>query len=222
MIRDFRVKNFLSIKDKQELNFEAKSAESELVSQMPDGTLLYKLGIFYGSNASGKSNMLMALNAVFCRLVYPRVDASKLIDDYMPFEQTKDLPVEMFVSFYADGVRYDYEVKYNAQYILHEELNYYPNGFKSLFYERNFVDKNIQADIKFGASLHLTLKTQESIRDNTLNNHSVLSVCRKNNFKEDIRQFTALHEWVMTKYHDVDGDKNRPQGVIEILKEAFC
>jgi len=56
MIREFWVKNFLSIRDKQELNLVAKSTESELVSQMPDGTFLYKLGVLYGSNASGKSN----------------------------------------------------------------------------------------------------------------------------------------------------------------------
>ena len=221
MIREFWVKNFLSIKDKQELNFEAKSAESELVSQMPDGTALYKLGILYGSNASGKSNMLLALNAVFRILVYPETDASELMDDYHPFEQKKDDSTEMHISFYADGIRYDYDVQYDAHYILHENLIYYPNGAKAQFYERKFVGNNIQADIKFGQSLHLTTKTQDSIRENTLNNHSVLSVCRKNNFKEDILQFNALYQWIMTKYHDVDGDSDRPQGLVDILKETL-
>ena len=220
MIREFWVKNFLSIKDKQELNFEAKSAESELVSQMPDGTLLYKLGILYGSNASGKSNMLTAINTIFRILVYSKVDANASIEDYIPFEQIKDTPTEMHISFYADGIRYDYDVRYDAHYVLQEELYYYPNGTKTIFYERKYVDKNIQADIKFGPSLRLTVKTQESIRENTLNNHSVLSVCRKNNFKEDIRPFTALHEWIMTMYHDVDGDYHGKRGIVEILKEA--
>ena len=77
MIRDFWVKNYLSIRDKQELSFEAKGPESELVSVAADGTFLYKLGILYGSNASGKSNMLIALNEVFRLLVHPKSDAAR-------------------------------------------------------------------------------------------------------------------------------------------------
>lgn len=220
MIREFWVKNFLSIKDKQELNFVAKSAESELVTKMPDGTLLYKLGVFYGSNASGKSNMLTALNTVFSMLVNPLYDASESIIDNHPFKLTKDAPTEMYVSFYANDVRYDYYLRYNANYILREELNYYPKGSKVLFYQRDFAEKNIQADIKFGASLHLLPKTQESIRENTLNNHSVLSICLKYSFKEDILPFKNLHEWIMEMYHEVDGDENEIRGIVDILKEA--
>ena len=220
MIREFSVTNFLSIDSKQELNFIAKSAETELVAKMPDGTFLHKLGVLYGSNASGKSNMLLALNAVFRLLVFAKVDANDVIDTYAPFEPKKGEPTEMFVSFYANNIRYDYLVKYDANAILHEELSYYPNGFKTLFYERHYVDKNIQADIKFGQSLRLTLKTQDSIRENTLNNHSVLSVCRKINFKEDISPFAALHGWVMEHYHEVNGN-DAHQGPVDILKSAI-
>ncbi len=61
MIRDFWVKNYLSICDKQELSFVSKGPSSELVTEVADGVFLYKLGILYGSNASGKSNMLIAM-----------------------------------------------------------------------------------------------------------------------------------------------------------------
>ena len=37
MIRDFWVKNYLSIRDKQELSFVAKGPASELVSKVDDG-----------------------------------------------------------------------------------------------------------------------------------------------------------------------------------------
>ena len=53
MIRDFWVKNYLSIRDKQELSFLAKGPSSELVTEVVEGAFLYKLGILYGSNASG-------------------------------------------------------------------------------------------------------------------------------------------------------------------------
>lgn len=219
MIRDFWVKNYLSIRDKQELNFLAKGPSSELVTEVAEGVFLYKLGILYGSNASGKSNMLIALNEVFRLLVLPKSDTAQRINGSIPFVLTKDEPTEMHVSFYANGIRYDYDVKFNDKHILSETLYYYPNKSKSLFYERTFVGDNVQAEIKFGSSLRLLIKTQESIRENTLNNHSVLSVCRKAALKEDIAQFNILHGWIMENYHDVDGDGEK--GLVEILKEAY-
>ena len=90
-----------------------------------------------------------------------------------------------------------------------------------MFYERSFVGDNIQAEIKFGISLKLLSKTQKSIRENTLNNHSVLSVCRKAALKEDIEPFTILHGWIMDNYHDVDGDEDKNKGIVEVLKDAY-
>ena len=219
MIRDFWVKNYLSIRDKQELSFVAKGPASELVTEVIEGVFLYKLGILYGSNASGKSNMLIALNEVFSILVHPKSNANKIINGSIPFILTKNDSIEMHVSFYANGIRYDYDVSFNEKYVLSEALYYYPNKSKSLFYERSFVGENVQADIKFGPSLKLQVKTQESIRENTLNNHSVLSVCSKAALKEDIAPFNILHKWIMDNYHDVDGDGNK--GIIEILKNAY-
>mgnify|MGYP003367431685 FL=1 len=220
MIRDFWVKNYLSIRDKQELNFLAKESSSELVTEVAEGTFLYKLGILYGSNASGKSNMLIALNEVFRLLVLPKSDATQRINGSIPFILSKDDPTEMHVSFYANGVRYDYDVAFNDKNILSEALYYYPNKSKSLFYERTFVGDNVQAEIKFGPSLRLQVKTQESIRENTLNNHSVLSVCRKAALKEDIDPFNILCGWIEENYHDVDGDGEK--GIVEILKDAYA
>lgn len=219
MIRDFWVKNYLSIRNKQELSFVAKGPSSELVTEVADGVFLYKLGILYGSNASGKSNMLIAMNEVFRLLVMPKSDATVGIGGCIPFVLSKDESTEMHVSFYADGTRYDYDVTFNGKHILSEALYYYPNKSKSLFYERSFVGENVQAEIKFGASLKLQIKTQESIRENTLNNHSVLSVCRKAALKEDIAPFNELHSWIMENYHDVDG--NAEKGLVEIMKEAY-
>ena len=221
MIREFKVKNYLSIRDWQGLNFVTKGPVSELVVEIAKGVFLNKLGVLYGANASGKSNMLVALNEVFRILVAPKSDAANRIKGYLPFALTKDKPTEMHVSFYADGIRYDYDVSFNGSFILKEILNYYPNGSKSLFYERTFVGENIQADIKFGTSLKLLAKTQESIRENTLNNHSVLSVCRKTALKEDIEPFNRLYSCIMNNYHDVDGDGNKDKGIVDILSSAY-
>ena len=221
MIREFWVKNYLSIRDKQEVSFLAKGPSSELVTEVVDGMFLYKLGILYGSNASGKSNMLIALNEVFRLLVLPKSDAAMGISGYIPFVLTSKEPTEMHVSFYACGIRYDYDVIFNDKFILSETLNYYPKGQKALFYDRSFVGENVQSEVKFGSSLKLQLKTQQSIRENTLNNHSVLSVCRKIALTEDIEPFNVLHKWVMENYHEVDGDDTDKKGLVEILKNAY-
>lgn len=222
MIREFWVKNYLSIRDKQEVSFLTKGPSSELITEVADGVYLYKLGVLYGSNASGKSNMLIALNEVFRLLVTPKSDATESIRGCIPFVLTSKEPTQMHVSFYACGIRYDYDVKFNEKMVLSEILNYYPKGQKALFYERTFVGENVQAEIKFGTSLKLQSKTQQSIRENTLNNHSVLSVCRKTALTEDIEPFNVLHKWVMENYHEVDGDAANKKGLVEILKDAFA
>ena len=164
--------------------------------------------------------MLWALDEVFHLLTYPKANAKMKISRYIPFVLSKDKPTEMFVSFYAEGIRYDYQILFDANHILREELNYYPKGSKALFYERNYKGQNLQAEIKFGVSLHMSLKTQDSIRENTLNNHSVLSVCLKNTFKEDIQPLAKLHSYIMAHYHNVDGD-TESRGIVEILKDAY-
>lgn len=220
MIRNYWVQNFLSIRDKQELNFIAKGPQSELVAEMENGEHIYKLGILFGPNASGKSNMLWSIFSTFYLLVNPLSKEDEKIKCFFPFALTKERPTQMSVSFYANGIRYDYFIEYNKEAILKEELLYYPNGSKALFYEREFVSENVQANIKFGSTLNLKTKTKESIRNNTLNNHSVLSVCQKNTFTKDIEPFTRLYKWVMAYYHNIDGDFSE-RGIVEILEEAY-
>lgn len=65
MIREFSAENYLSIDSRQKLSFVAKGPASELVAEVAPGVYLYKLGILFGANASGKSNMLFAMNQVF-------------------------------------------------------------------------------------------------------------------------------------------------------------
>ena len=98
MIRDFWVKNYLSIRDKQKLDFTAKGPASELIAEIQEGVFLYKLGILYGSNASGKSNMLFALNKVFNPL--KRFATVSIMVLPPPIEETKSataLPIAQFL-----------------------------------------------------------------------------------------------------------------------------
>ena len=218
MIRDFWVENYLSIRERQGIDFVAKSGNEFLNVEIAPGVFLNKLGILYGANASGKSNMLFAIQNIFSILYESRNDINEEVSSAPPFELTKEQPIKMHVSFYADSIRYDYDVEYYKDHIEKEVLNYYPNGSKALFYERMYKGNGFQADIKFGDSLKLKARTQDTLRDNTLNNHSVLSTYRKVSMKEDVQPLASLFRWIEQHVHEVDGDERT--NIIEELKDV--
>ena len=60
MIAEFSVENFFSIKSPQKISFEPSSdtfMSDEYSREVKDGVRLLKVGIIYGANASGKSNI---------------------------------------------------------------------------------------------------------------------------------------------------------------------
>ena len=208
MIREFWVENFLSIKERQTLNFETKSKEDEWASVDLGGERrVNKIAVIYGANAAGKSNMLMAIQNVFELLFYPRTNRQKSVMTRRPFALSQEDPTRMFVSFYANHIRYDYEVLYTKDHIIDELLEWYPKGSKSLFYERHYVSQESQAKIKFGPSLNISSKTKDAFLQNTLNNHSVLACFGKNSFSEDAKQLADLYYWMESYMHEVDSPK---------------
>lgn len=219
MIKDFWVQNYFSIKEKQSLSFAAKSNDDVLAVEIVPGVFLNKLGVLYGSNASGKSNILFAIQNVFDILFSPRFDIADKVLSGPAFELTKDEPIKMHVSFYADSILYEYDVEYFKEYILKEQLYYYPNNSKALFYERNYQGSNKQASIKLGNSLNISAQTRNALIENTLNNHSVLSTYRKISFKSDIQKIAVLYKWIEEHVHEINGDKQ--QDVILELKSII-
>lgn len=205
MIREFWVENYLSIKERQTLNFETKSKEDEWASvEMGGEKRVNKLAVIYGANASGKSNMLLAIQNVFEILFYSRSKRSSKVHTKGPFALCLDKPIKMFVSFYAQGIRYDYEVEYNEENIIYEKMDWYPNKSKSLFYERQYVSDESQVNLKFGPSLEISAKTKEAFLQNILNNHSVLSTYEKKSFESDVKPIANLYKWMALYMHEVD------------------
>lgn len=213
MIREFWVENYYSIKERQTLNFETKGSPDAFSSvDVTDKVRINKIAILYGANASGKSNILFALQLIFRLLITPRSERSEKVIGYMPFALLKGEPTNMGISFFVDAIRYDYEVSFNNDYILSETLNYYPNGSKSLFYKRDFLSENTAASISFGQSISIGKKTESIYISNTLNNHTVLSTFAKTSFEESILLISNLYNWITKHVHDVNGD--REDGVV--------
>lgn len=219
MIREFWVENFLSIKERQTLNFETKSNEDEWASvDFGGGKRINKLAIFYGANASGKSNILKALVNVFEILFYPFNNKSEKVNSKRPFVLSADKPTQMHISFYANHIRYDYKVSYTSEHIIQEVLEWFPNGSKSLFYERNFISEDSQAAIKFGQSLGLSAKTKDIFLQNTFNNHSVLSCFGKKSFEADAKPIANLYNWIARYIHRLD---NPDFSLDDLLKQVL-
>ena len=173
MIREFWVENFLSIRNRQTLNFETKSRDDEWASvDLGNGKRVNKLAVIYGPNASGKSNMLYAIQCVFEILFYTRSKRTDQVHARKAFALCQNSPTRMYVSFYANRIRYDYSISFNRDCIFEEKMDWYPNGAKSLFYERHFISEESQTDIKFGVSVGVSAKTKDVFLQNTLNNQN--------------------------------------------------
>ena len=207
MIREFWADNYKSIRNKQTLSFECRDEEDSIVSvEMGSGVRVSKLGIIYGANASGKSNMLYAMQNVFDILYSPQMIKDEPVHGEGPFALRKEDPTTLYVSFYANHIRYDYQVVYFPDYIVSEELYYYPNSVKALFYKRKFDSIDTHANISFGKSLNLLSKSVDAVIQNTLNNHSVLSTFGKVALGEDAKEIATLYNWVGKHVHEVNGD----------------
>ena len=74
MIAEFNIENFFSIKSAQKISFEPSSdifMSDEYSYEVKDGVRLLKVGIIYGANASGKTNILNAVE--FFRMLVLRM-----------------------------------------------------------------------------------------------------------------------------------------------------
>jgi uncharacterized protein len=158
MLIELAISNFRSIRDRQVLTFRAegnvgkKTLPDNLIvpTQKSHGEALIKTAVFYGANASGKSNFLWAFNILQTMVVESKAyQLDKPIDAYKPYKLDKtsyQAQTTFEIEFVAkDGIRYRYEVSYDKLNILKEDLYFYPNARntvrKSLLFSRKRTGK---------------------------------------------------------------------------------
>ena len=215
MIQEFRLKNFMSFKDEQILSFEATKDTTSLeylTYEVKPNVRLLKMAIIYGANASGKSNLMLAIQTLWKLLFYPKNTKQEQID-FRPFAMTEDKPTEFGIVFYVNGIKYQYTISYNKSHILFEKLEYAPNGIISLFYSREFAGDDKVPSIKFGDLLALSAKSKNTLIDNTLNNHTLLSTFAKTSV--DAELFKIIYEWIKDYVHEVSYNNS----ILEITKK---
>jgi AAA15 family ATPase/GTPase len=157
MIIDFTITNFRSIRDEQTFSLHASNPGSHLLDNVsyPDGGrvgVLKSVGI-YGANASGKSNLLLAFEALqYMVRASGRFKDGKPIKCYEPFllsVDTKTAPVRFEIEFVTpDGTRYIYRIAYTRQRVVSEHLSFYPSAKAALIFDR--AEDDTWETIRFG------------------------------------------------------------------------
>lgn len=174
MIVYFSVKNFRSIRDKITLDFRATSI-SELaeyyIQEFPELNLkLLKMAMLFGKNASGKTNVLRALDFLRSFIVLKDTNKNKPTG-IQPFALDEDKNSEYDLKFVHENIIYQYKITMNRSYIVSEHLYHWPHGSKARIFTRELKKNSehieyaynwfgIKASSRLKGNLELTVANQ--------------------------------------------------------------
>lgn len=151
------ISNFKSIKNRVEVNLSSATPGNHLPENLykNDGmqvATLRSAGL-YGANASGKSNVLMAFEALkFITTMSGDLKEGSNIPCYEPYalsSETTSSPTTLEAEFYSkSGDRFLYIISFIKNEITFESLDYYPSRVKANLFTRNKDDS--WETLKFG------------------------------------------------------------------------
>lgn len=162
MLIEFRVKNFRSLRDEQVLSLVASKDKTlvdshTLATGLTAAPALLRSAVVYGANASGKSNLIKALQ--YMRGVV--IESATIIQPgqtyaVQPFRldaKSASEATEFEVTFILDSVRYQYGFAMTAQRIVGEHLLVYKAFKPQRWFERSFDAKTGKDVYEFGPGL---------------------------------------------------------------------
>lgn len=197
MIVNFSIQNFGSIKDKQTLSFEADKSthlEEHYVIEATGGIRLLKLALIYGANASGKTTILKALEFLRKIVLDPAKKKTDLIE-FTPFLFDSQTPKQnsiISIEFIQNEVRYIYEVEFNRNAILKEELTFFNPNKANVFKRTTDVAKQF-THITFGSKIKKDKIFEKNLESNTLWNNTVLGGFLKTNI--ELKELKEATDW---------------------------
>ena len=160
MIQEFRVSNFLSFRDETVLSFEPvrdgrrgkapNKGKNHIVCKVNEKTELLRLAIFYGANASGKTNILKAINflVLFCKKREAKANAPTGVTPFMLNSISRNQTSKFNIRFFVEGVRYWYSLEIDPKQVISEALYVYKNNSP----QPTSVFKRTQNTLEFNAS----------------------------------------------------------------------
>ncbi len=181
MLLEFTVKNFRSIQDAQTFSMVANKDSSLqepncFDSGLPSIPKLIRSAVIYGPNASGKSNLILAMGMMKDVVINSAVrirEGDKFVN-VTPFlfdKTSREEPTEFEITYLEDGVRYQYGFALNATRIVKEWLLAYKASKPQRWFERNYNNETQNYEWYFGSYLLESQKHklwEESTRDNGL------------------------------------------------------
>lgn len=206
MIQEFSLANYLSFNERQTVNFLASTDKThleELTYEPKKGVKILKLLMIYGANASGKSNLLDAIQTLWRMLITPEDKENSKISFYRPFKLNNNKPVEFEIIFWVGDRKFKYGIKFNENEILYEKMEYVSDsGIMSDLYEREKGE-----DIKFGSTIDIKAKVKNDFNTETLKNHTVLSTLNKKNINAP-KILISLYEWIKNSVLELGAHNN--------------
>lgn len=144
MLLRFGVENYRSFRDYAELSFVATKLRDAPLWRIPaDGVptgLLPVLGV-YGANASGKSNLLKALDALVAHVGHSFADLKPgQAIPWTPWRLNRGegSPLtRLDIDFLVDGVRHHYGFRFNSVRFEEEWLFRWPKGTRQVIFHRD-------------------------------------------------------------------------------------
>ena len=139
MLIRFRVRNFRSLKEEQELSLVATSLKDspEAASEIAGLKIgLLRVAAIYGSNASGKSNVIKALGYMGLAVQHSQrnwpPEGGIPREPFLLDPKSKSDPSSFEVDLLLDGVRLRYGFTLSDREVLEEWLDAYPTGNKPI------------------------------------------------------------------------------------------
>lgn len=189
MIAEFKVRNFYSLRDEQTLSFIPTNDDmwrDIYTEEVADGVSLLKIGFIYGSNASGKTNVLKALDFFAQFMVDDSLNKGDEIS-VVPFlldgvSEKERTAFEM--TFYLNREKYKLNLVLDNKVIYEETLQVYSSVQPALLYKRTYNTETASTEIAFGGKVGLLKKSREAIIGNTINNQTVIAAFGKSNVEK--------------------------------------
>lgn len=160
MLVDFRFENFRSFKKEQTLSMAAfermrEGLESHSVaSNRKDIPRLLKVAALYGPNASGKSNVIKALQFMQAKVLnnVPLSNLGYSDPSFRLTEETSEQPTKFEVSLLLDGVCYQYGFSILHDQIIEEYLLAYVKAIPQTWFERTWDSEKKEYNYKYSPS----------------------------------------------------------------------
>ncbi|MDE6794088.1 MAG: ATP-binding protein [Muribaculaceae bacterium] len=196
MIQELKIRNFKSFRDEVELSFEPSEDDRyNSTVTMPDGVKLLRFAVVLGANASGKSNLLDALEFLrkFWNTLPSTNDDGTDVQPFLLRKNSLSFDTEFELKFYADGLRYWYKLKVNPEKVCRESLLVYLSTRPTKVFCREDVGGISKLNFN-PAVVKLSQAEIDVMTINCLRNMSLLATLKKVNVS--VAYLDNMRRWI--------------------------